>query len=106
MTNYWVVRETPDIEGFFEDQVIIAINFNPPQDVSGLSKDELKTIYVETLPDYNGYQIGSRVGQLFRFVHEIQENDIVLTAVRSTREICIGKIAGPYVFEKELHGSF
>ena len=35
-------------------------------------------------------------GQMFRFLNEIQNGDLILTPIRDTREIMIGKCTGPY----------
>lgn len=99
MTNYWVVRADVDIRDSVEAEGFAGIGFGGDQlgDISGFSRDQIRERVVSAHPDSSPSQIGSAVGQLYRFTSVIQECDYVLTPVRD-RKVLIGEVTEPYEF--------
>ena len=95
MPNYWVVRAGDDIQGEVESRSLIGIGWQDVGDFGALSLEQLKQKIFEAYPHQSPNKRGSIVGQLHRF-RGIDVGDIVLTPIKSTRQILIGRVTGPY----------
>lgn len=60
------------------------------------TRDEVKAQYKKAYPEYKKRRRYTNSGQLYRFAHEIEKGDVVLTYNKSTREYLIGEIASDY----------
>jgi restriction system protein len=58
--------------------------------------DTLKDMFREKHPDNSESSVGMKCGEIFRFVREFKEEDIVLVPEPQERKIIIGKITGQY----------
>lgn len=81
----------------FYDESLVAIGWEDMGDASKLStRKEVKKRYKETHSEQKKSRIATNAGQLYRFAHEIQKGDIVLTYNKSTRQYLIGEITSDY----------
>ena len=73
----------------------IAIGWLPNDDLSGItSKDQLYTLYKKAYPqDTSNVVIGQQVGQISRFLFDIQPGDYVITPPANTEFINYGIVA-------------
>ena len=62
---------------------------------------EYKAKYHAVYPQSGAAKAAIQTGQLFRFVNEIQNSDLVLTPIRATRQVLIGEIAGDYQYDPQ-----
>ena len=62
--------------------------------------DELKTIAKEVYPEEKPKAISNFAGQLWAFVHDMQQGDIVVLPQKLTSQIALGLVSGPYQYEK------
>lgn len=62
--------------------------------------DEVKSAATEAYPDEKPRAIGNFTGQLWTFVHGMQQGDIVVLPQKLTSQIAIGLVSGPYRYEK------
>jgi restriction system protein len=63
--------------------------------------DAFKEAMTSTYPDAKVGTISQWAGQLFRFVHEAQDGDIVVYREKGGGPINIGRLAGPYEYARE-----
>lgn len=49
--------------------------------------------------EYNEHRVGSAAGQLWSFIRGIGVGDFVITPVKSTRKVLVGKITGDYKYD-------
>ncbi len=85
----------------FRDQKKIAIGWNSLGDfpING-DWDSFRAEVKKRLPDdYSEQKVGAAAGQLWSFVHAMQQGDFVITPVKSTREVLVGQITGEYKYD-------
>lgn len=98
----WGVRagKTGDAESLFFEQNVIALGWHELGDLSKLdaNREAFKLHYAAMRPLAKAGSIPGSAGQLYRFVHEMQEGDFVLFPSKRTRTVHIGRITGDYKF--------
>ena len=62
--------------------------------------NEVKIIVNEAYPDEKPRAIGNFAGQLWAFVHGMQQGDIVVLPQKLTSQVALGLVTGPYQYEK------
>ena len=85
----------------FRDQKKIAIGWSILGDfpVNG-DWDTFRAEVKKRLPDdYSEQRVGSAAGQLWSFVHAMKQGDFVITPVKDTRQILVGKVTGEYKYD-------
>jgi hypothetical protein len=105
--NYWMVRAGRG--GKFYDEFIkydlIATGWDKITSLANAkSKSELEKIYHDAYPNEPKGKLGTHVGELWAFVHDIEVGDIVLTSNPLNRTIYIGRIRGDYLYSKKQLG--
>lgn len=94
----WVIR-TADVEtgAKVRERSLAAIGWPALGDLSQYrDRDALKEALRNSYPDRSEPTIRVYASVLYRFVHELSPGDYVLTPLRSSREILVGTVAGPY----------
>jgi restriction system protein len=72
-------------------------------DLSGAkNRNEFRKIVEKTYPRMNEFQLSILSGQLHNFLHEIKVGDLVVMPMKTTSQIAIGKISGPYQYREDL----
>jgi len=98
MAGYWFVRSgnrDDNIWDIVEEQSLITIGWNQVGDLSGLTYDQM----VEGCREfYDPVWAGRDANMLYRFAHEIEDGDVVLTALPPERMLLIGRVTGDYVY--------
>jgi predicted Mrr-cat superfamily restriction endonuclease len=94
MTNVWCVRAE---FGKYADQFVkggyVAVGWLPQQDLSAVTtREELAELYKAAQPDDSKYVAGQQVGQIARFLLEIQPGDIVITPSHETEWLHHGTV--------------
>jgi len=83
------------------DTGVVAIGWNRLPDLSRTgSKAELKELYISTYGTANEDAVANMVGQIWRFIHEIQTGDLVALPLKKQAAIAIGRIAGDYEYKE------
>ena len=99
--NAWMVRagNENELPGRLEELKIVAIGWTAMGDLSGLqTRAEFKERYRDVYPDHSKHRRAVNAGQLYRFVREVEEGDYVLTYIKASRELLIGRISGSYAY--------
>jgi predicted Mrr-cat superfamily restriction endonuclease len=73
--------------------------YNYSEDAVALARDCIKARLREAKPDLSEKSIHLIAGQIYRFAQEMKEGDFVLTPIRPTPKVLMGKVVGPYVFD-------
>ncbi len=106
MTAVWVVRASDDIRDLVREKSAVAICFGVGQDLStSATRSAVLEIVKEAGPGERLRRQAMAASQLYRFVREIQVGDYVLTPLRPTRTVLIGKVKGDYLFNPDLFAS-
>ena len=108
--NMWVVRAGRKGEGdsLILKNNIVAIGWIRLGDLGKIPADReaLKQKLSELYPDKKAGAIPVDTGQLFRFVHEINKDDIIIYPSKIDRQIHIGIITGPYQYDPKKDERF
>lgn len=84
----------------------VAICFGVIEDLSPLSsREQVSEIVKRSHPEERPMSQAMAAGQLYRFLKEIQRADYILTPIKATRTVLIGKVEGDYVFNPSLLSS-
>lgn len=77
---------------------VVALRYHTVPEASGLTQNEIAQHLrnAPTVTDYNGV-----AAMLVRFVHDVQEGDIVVTPHLAERRVFFGEITGDYFYEKK-----
>lgn len=86
----------------------IALGWDELGDLSLLtvSRDAFKQEVARTYPQDKPGSIPVTAGMLFRFVHEMQEGDLVVSRSKPERVIRIGRVSGPYRYDPGPDATF
>lgn len=102
--SLWLVRagrHGEQEQGALEHSVV-TIGWNEFSDLSNIkTRDELAELYARINPAAKKMQTANVVGQIWRFVREIQKDDLVALPLKTQSAIAIGKVVGDYEY-KEL----
>lgn len=101
--SLWLVRagrHGEQEQGALESNVV-TIGWNELPDLSNVeNRKELAELYIRVHPTAKKIQAASGVGQVWRFVHEIQKGDLVALPLKTQSAIAIGKVEGEYEYQK------
>jgi len=109
LVNFWVIRlgDGGEYAEICKSGGYVAIGWNDLGDLNWLKNEsetegleKLHKLYKKRWKDQSDQQISIGSGQLYRFVREIQVDDIVLSPT-TKRTILIGTIASDYYLEKK-----
>jgi len=104
--SLWLVRAGrygEQEQGALEHSVV-TIGWNEFSDLSKVkTRDELSELYGKVYSDRAAKKMRAinEVGQVWRFIHEIQKGDLVALPLKTQSAIAIGKVEGDYEY-KEL----
>ena len=85
------------------DNGFVTIGWNELPNLSRIrTKDELKKIYNDVYPGEKKMTIANEVGQIWRFLKEINIGDLVALPLKTQSAIAIGKVTGSYEYRKDF----
>ena len=100
--------KTGDADNLFLKHNVIALGWTEMGDMSklGADRDAFKAKLLEVRPDRKPGYYPNAGGQLFRFVHEAKNGDLVVYPSKRDRHIHIGEITGPYKYDASAESSY
>lgn len=100
--------KTGDADSLFLKKNFVAVGWIKMADLSSIKADReaFKSKVSEAYPDKKPGAIANNAGQLFRFVHEMKDGDIVIYPSKHDRQIHIGQILGPYRYEPSIESGY
>jgi len=84
------------------DNNVVTIGWNKLPDLSNIkTKEEFTKFYTGVYPDEvdNKRKFANQVGQVWRFIHDIEKGDLVALPLKTQSAIAIGKVEGEYQYE-------
>lgn len=86
-----------EAEELFQNEAVVALGFNPMGDVSGVpvTRDAFR---LHAARAFGREPSSSMHAPLFRFVHEMQDFDLVISPLKRKRAVLVGRVIGPYRF--------
>jgi len=101
--SVWLVRagsRGEQEEGALSNNVV-TISWEELPDLSKIkTKEELSELYIKTYPTAKKMEAANHVGQIWRFLHEIQKGDLVVLPLKAQSAVAIGKVIGDYEYGK------
>lgn len=99
---------TGDADTLFLMHNVVAIGWEKMGDLRELppSREAFKARYAEVFPNAKQGAVPVSAGQLYRFVHEMREGDLVVYPSSSDKKIHIGQITGQYMFSRQHQPSY
>lgn len=101
--SLWLVRAGrfgEQEQGALEHDVV-TMGWNELPDLSEFNtKEELEELYVSTYGTTRKRKLANAVGQIWRFVREIQEGDLVALPLKTQSAIAIGRAVGEYEYRE------
>ena len=97
-----------EAHALFTQRNCIALSWSAFGDLSMLpaNRDAFKEQYSRVYPDDKYGAIAVNAGQLFRFVHEMKPDDLVLYPAKATKLVHIGRVTGPYKYDPTDSASY
>jgi restriction system protein len=99
---------TGDADALFLKRNVVAIGWSKLGDLSSIpkSRDALKGAIAKHWPEKKAGAIPNNAGQIYRFVHEMKQGDLVVYPSKADRQLHIGRVDGPYVFSTDHEASY
>ena len=92
--------KTGDADTIFLKKNQVALGWERISDLSKLkaTRDAIKEKLIEAYPERKPGYYPMATGQLFRFVHEMKEGDLIIYPSKRDKRVHIGEITGPYQY--------
>ena len=100
--------KTGDADSLFLKKSFIALGWHKCGNLGSLPPDReaFKKLVGKSYPDNKPASIPTNAGQLYRFVHEMKPDDLVVYPSRRDHAVHIGRIEGPYKYDPSLEASY
>jgi len=91
----------PNADSIFISNGIVAVGWPEMGDLGSLepTTEAFKSKLSSVSPQAKPGGIPVNAGQLFRFVHEMQDGDLIVYAAKLERVVHIGEVSGPYHYD-------
>lgn len=70
------------------------------------TKNHLRSYLLHVYQNRTPYVVGNWTGQLWRFSHEMGAGDLVVMPLKSTSQVAIGEVVGPYRYRTDAKPGF
>lgn len=100
--------KTGDADRLFLKRGYVAIGWAKMGDLGTLAPDReaFKERLAQAYPDTKPGAIPVNAGQMYRFVHEVQQGDIAVYPSKRDRQVHLGRITGPYQYDPKLEPGY
>lgn len=106
----WVVRagRRGEADDLFLRQNCVALGWVEMKDMSKIptDRDAFRSAYISSYPNAKPGAIPNGSGQIFRYIHEMKEGDLVVYPSKMDRMVHVGRVSGPYRYEPTGLASF
>jgi len=100
--SVWLVRagsRGEQEEGALSKNVV-TISWEELPDLSKVkTKEELSELYIKTYPNAKKMEAANHVGQVWRFLHEIQRGDLVVLPLKTQSAVAIAEVIEDYEYK-------
>lgn len=100
--------KTGDADDLFLKKNCVAVGWPKMGDLGALKPDReaFKSRVAEVYPEKKPGAIPNNAGQLFRFVHEIKQGDIVVYPSKRDRQVHLGRVEGNYNYDPKTEPAY
>ena len=100
--------KTGDADSLFLKKNFVALGWHKCGDLGNLPADReaFKERVAKSYPENKPAAIPNNAGQLYRFVHEMKPDDLIVYPSRRDHTVHIGRITGPYKYNPDLEASY
>lgn len=109
-TTLWGIHagRTGDADKLFLKKNVVALGWQKIGDISTLPKNRevFKEKFSIVFPEAKAGAIPNWAGQLFRFIYEMQNGDLIAYPSKKDNSIHIGRIIGPYTYNNVLEPGY
>ncbi len=101
--SLWLVRagKHGEQEQRALENSVVTVGWNELPDLSYIkTREELAKLYHQVHPTEKKVRAGIAIGQVWRFIREIQKGDLVALPLKTQSAIAIGKVEGEYEYQK------
>lgn len=109
-STMWVIRagRNSEADSLFLKKKMVALGWNALPDLSTLSpeREAFKSAFATAYGHVDSSTIATTAGQPYRFVHELNNGDIVLYPRKLDRRIYYGRITGDYLYDSATDAHF
>ncbi|RYG39293.1 MAG: restriction endonuclease [Burkholderiales bacterium] len=95
-------------DALFLQQGFIALGWDEMGDLKSLpaTRDAFKQCYSSAYPDAKPGALATVSGMPFRFLHEMKIGDLVVYPSKQDKQVHIGRVVGPYLYETSVEPSY
>lgn len=99
---------TGDAHTLFLSQNVVALGWHDAGNLSALaqSREAFKAHIGQAYPDAKAGSIINSASQLYRFIHEMREGDLIAYPSKTDRMIHLGRVSGPYQHTPQQHAHY
>jgi restriction system protein len=96
-----------EADSLFLKKGYIALGWEKMPDLSTIvpTRDACKATLLEVEPDYKPGAVPGAGGQLYRFAHEMQVDDLVIYRSKISRDYHLGRISGEYEYRPDVQAA-
>jgi restriction system protein len=96
--------KTGDADTLFLKKNYVALGWAKVGDLNKLPavREAFKAKIAECYPDKKPGVIPNNAGQLFRFVHEVKPDDLIVYPSKHDRQVHVGKVEGDYKYDSSI----
>lgn len=93
----WAIRaDKPELEDFWVSEKVVTIGWPELSDLSNFHTREQLRLHYKSRIEGPASEASHNVNQLYQFVHEMQEGDLIATIIKDGNEVMIGTVVGKY----------
>ena len=103
--SLWLVRvgKNGEKEDLFFNNDLVELGWRAMPDMSKIkTKGELKELFMKVYPGTSKNSAANQIGQIWTFIKRMKNGDLVVSPCKSRASIAVGKIKGPYEYNKDL----
>jgi len=92
---------TGDADSLFLKKSGVALGWAKVRDLGTLkpNREAFKARVAECYPEKTSAAVANNAGQLFRFVYEMQQGDVVVYPSKRDRQVHLGRVEGPFKYD-------
>jgi len=108
--NFWGIHagHMGDADTLFLKNQRVALGWSKLGDLSKLPADReaFKHAVAVAYPDKKPGALPNNAGQLFRFVHEMKDGDVIIYPSKVDRQVHLGRVEGGYVYDPKTEPGY
>lgn len=109
-TAIWGIHagKTGEADSLFLQKDCVALGWSKMGDLSSIKADReaFKARVAQVYPEKKSAAVANNAGQLFRFLHEMKQGDLVVYPSKSDRQVHLGRVVGDYRYSPNAEAGY